>query len=628
MKYLKIFILLLIVGLTACTIEDTNMPNTAGSVGKLIGTVRSESGAALQGVKVSTKPVFKEAVTDESGNFVIVAIPAGTFTVEASKEGYISGFADVKIAAGYASTVNITLKKKKEENNPPLVPHNPQPEDESTTNQTELTLHWECSDPDGDDLIYDVYFGVDNPPTVKKAEGIGEKAVNIGGLKQGTKYYWKVVARDVHGAETSGDVWMFTVGSENNPPNKPYKPAPEDNSNIKETTYRFSWKCSDPDGDELMYDFYLAEGDNELKIVAHNLKTLYFIYRNLKNGTHYRWKVVARDVHGAETSGDVWHFTVYRENRPPVAPYDPNPADQSILKVNSHEFSWKCYDPDGDTLLYDIYFSKANNPLILTMKNLILNNFQFNNYEDNMIYHWKVVAKDGHGGVTSSKIWSFTTQFGSDILLKDLLAFYPFNGDAKDAGPNKLNGVNHGARLSTDRFDRANSAFFFGAGDEYVELPKPTEFAFRGNFTIALWVKPDFSICKPFETHIDIMNKSGSNPNNSWNIGFATNLGPEFWVNNKFIGYDFVKLKNLNWNHLAIVFSKSRISEEGSYTLYLNGAKVGESKVLPAPTNINNFVRIGDRADNSSFGGWIDDVYFFNRALNNEEILQLMRLKH
>jgi|GEM_PF-1947212 len=530
MKYLRIFILLLIVGLTACTIDDTNMPNAAGSVGKLVGTVRSESGAALQGVKVSTKPVFKEAVTDASGIFVIAAIPAGTFTVEASKEGYISGFADVKIAAGYASTVNIILKKKKEEeNNPPLAPHNPQPQDESTINQTELTLHWECNDPDGDDLVYDVYFGVDNPPTLKKAEGIREKSVNIGGLKQGTKYYWKVVARDVH---------------------------------------------------------------------------------------------------GAETSGDVWHFTVYHENRPPVAPYDPNPADGSILNESNHKFSWKCSDPDGDTLHYDIYWGYASNHLSLMTKNLFYNYVQLSLLEDKMTYYWKVVAKDGHGGETASKIWSFTTQLGSDILLKDLLAFYPFNGDAKDAGPNKLNGVNHGATLSTDRFYRDNSAFFFGQADEYVELPEPTKFAFRGDFTIALWVKPDLSICKPFDTHIDVLNKSGLNPNNSWNFGFATNLGPEFWVNNKFIGYDFVKLKNLNWNHLAIVFIKSRISEEGSYTLYLNGTKVGDSKVLPASTNINDNVRIGDRADNTSFGGWLDDVYFFNRALNNEEILQLMIIKH
>ena len=48
-----------------------------------------------------------------------------------------------------------------------------------------------------------------------------------------------------------------------------------------------------------------------------------------------------------------------------------------------------------------------------------------------------------------------------DPLKNGLVAYYPFNGDAKDASGNGNDGVEYGAELSIDRFGNSKRAFKF-----------------------------------------------------------------------------------------------------------------------------------------------------------------------
>src|SRR5262245_29996572 len=47
---------------------------------------------------------------------------------------------------------------------PPAVPSNPSPADNSTNHGWNVTLQWQCSDPEGQAISYDVYLGTSNPP--------------------------------------------------------------------------------------------------------------------------------------------------------------------------------------------------------------------------------------------------------------------------------------------------------------------------------------------------------------------------------------------------------------------------------------------------------------------------------
>jgi formylglycine-generating enzyme required for sulfatase activity len=99
------------------------------------------------------------------------------------------------------------------------------------------------------------------------------------------------------------------------------------------------------------------------------------------------------------------------KNRPPLAPYNPNPADESmIIGVTSVTLSWDSYDPDGDTMTYDVYFDTNVNPTTKVSSNQTENTLIRSNLSYETTYYWKVVAKDNHGGVTESPVWKFTTR--------------------------------------------------------------------------------------------------------------------------------------------------------------------------------------------------------------------------
>jgi len=101
-------------------------------------------------------------------------------------------------------------------NYPPATPSNPYPMNNVMNVLIDVTLSWGCSDPDGDSLTYDIYFGTSsNPPLVKS--GHTGNSYNPGTLQYNMTYYWKIVATDGKGGETRGPVWKFTIESEGTP---------------------------------------------------------------------------------------------------------------------------------------------------------------------------------------------------------------------------------------------------------------------------------------------------------------------------------------------------------------------------------------------------------------------------
>jgi len=100
-----------------------------------------------------------------------------------------------------------------DKNKPPAAPGNPIPANMVTGISTSLTLSWSCSDPDGDTLMYDVYFGTSSNPTTTIAVNQTAKSISRSELAGNTTYFWKIVAKDSKGAATSGPVWSFTTSS-------------------------------------------------------------------------------------------------------------------------------------------------------------------------------------------------------------------------------------------------------------------------------------------------------------------------------------------------------------------------------------------------------------------------------
>ena len=97
-------------------------------------------------------------------------------------------------------------------NQPPNPPELPIPEDGSENQPIEPELSWDCTDPDGDPLTYDIYFGTVNPPPlVYSNQPLTDYYPGI--LETDTEYFWSIVAHDNHNNSTSGPIWSFTTGS-------------------------------------------------------------------------------------------------------------------------------------------------------------------------------------------------------------------------------------------------------------------------------------------------------------------------------------------------------------------------------------------------------------------------------
>jgi len=98
-----------------------------------------------------------------------------------------------------------------ETNNPPTQPSNPSPNDRATNVSLNPTLSWDSSDPDGDTLTFDLYFGTDTTNLPLAATNLATNTYEPGKLDYSTTYYWKVVAKDSKGNTIIGPLWHFTT---------------------------------------------------------------------------------------------------------------------------------------------------------------------------------------------------------------------------------------------------------------------------------------------------------------------------------------------------------------------------------------------------------------------------------
>jgi uncharacterized protein (TIGR02145 family) len=95
-------------------------------------------------------------------------------------------------------------------------------------------------------------------------------------------------------------------------------------------------------------------------------------------------------------------------NHAPTQPSDPMPGNGSLDVFIYPTISWNCYDIDGDTLTYDVYFGLENPPPLILSGNTI------NSYKPGMLvydtnYYWKIIVFDGHDHTIDGPVWSFRT---------------------------------------------------------------------------------------------------------------------------------------------------------------------------------------------------------------------------
>ena len=243
------------------------------------------------------------------------------------------------------------------------------------------------SDPDGDTLSYSIVSGVGtvtgNTYTYSpKVADIGDHPVTI------------TVNDGNEGSDSAS--FVISVYNDNNPPEidiPDQRMAEGENLSLDLLNY-----AHDEDGDELSFELVSGVGQ-----VAGNT---YSYSADYASSGEYTVIIAVTDTKGASDSSE-FLLTVDNTNRPPVVPFNPQPSDQETGVPTDTTLSWSCTDPDGDGLLFDVYFGTKSNPPLFA-KGVSGTSRSVGTLKPETTYYWKINVTDGTDTV-EGPVWTFKT---------------------------------------------------------------------------------------------------------------------------------------------------------------------------------------------------------------------------
>jgi len=274
-----------------------------------------------------------------------VANPVHVFTAD----GIFNVTLTVTDDSGGVDTFTMTLDVRS--NYPPLEPFNPHPTNGSVDIDVNADLFWNASDPDEDNLTFDVYLGLTTTP-VLVASNLTNATYDPGTLALEETYYWRIVVWDTESQYTIGPLWMFnTTETGNQAPFIPYDPTPDNHETNVSGLVNLSWFGGDPDGDAVSYDVYFGTDPNP-PLADIELDTTTYNPGPLSGGTTYYWKIVSWDEHGVSAQGSVWDFNTGSEgNLPPTTPVVPSGPEYGRIST-IYTYTSVADDANDDMLYY------------------------------------------------------------------------------------------------------------------------------------------------------------------------------------------------------------------------------------------------------------------------------------
>jgi hypothetical protein len=204
-----------------------------------------------------------------------------------------------------------------------------------------------------------------------------------------------------------------------------------------------------------------------------------------------------------------------------------------------------------------------------------------------------------------------------------LVAYYPFNGNAKDESGNGNHGLVKGATLTMDRNRKPATAYRFVKDSLITVDISKWKVNVSSTHTISAWARYD-SFSSAYNHLINIGSRSvsfqqilsaGDNPK-TITLG-AGKSSSQPWTQVNTAGPSIGR-----WYHYVIVY------KEGVSTLYVDGLHVGNSGKLIGSFEHPNFLWLGGHAGKKNdHYGQLDDVRFYNRALSAGEVKALHDLE-
>ena len=216
-----------------------------------------------------------------------------------------------------------------------------------------------------------------------------------------------------------------------------------------------------------------------------------------------------------------------------------------------------------------------------------------------------------------------------------LVAYYPFNGNAKDESGNGHDGEVKGATLAKDRHGEDETTYSFDGQDDFIEVSHDDALDLGNGagkeWTVAIWLK------KRDNNSVGWLLRKGG-------IGGSTNTDYGVLIEAKHNGFvwgtgksskhggseitDWMTIPSSlgsdEWHHIVATYKRGASSDGAKY-FYIDGKQSGRA----APGNRKNSanqgsLRIGAGTTGTSlWQGLLDDVRIYSRALSEEQVKAL-----
>jgi hypothetical protein len=226
----------------------------------------------------------------------------------------------------------------------------------------------------------------------------------------------------------------------------------------------------------------------------------------------------------------------------------------------------------------------------------------------------------------------FSTSFAQFNFNAGLVAYYPFNGNANDESGNGNNGTVNGATLTTDRFGNANNAYLFNGSTNYITVPYSNTIGVQNSLTISAWIFMDGGTSLTYPPRVlqitggyghggdagyDLLCWGNSNVSRTFQARYYNNDGgTNIWIN------PTSSITSLTWHHLVFCANGST----GKGLFYVDGVLTDSTTggTINSCNYNGNSLYIGTESTFYGYwGGKLDDIRIYNRALSDVEVYAL-----
>ena len=296
----------------------------------------------------------------------------------------------------------------------------------------------------------------------------------------------------------------------------------------------------------------------------------------------------------------------YINNDPMITGITAHP--RKIHLGSDSEINCAATDPDGDTLNYNwsaIFGNISGTGATIT--------WTAPSSAGN--YCITCIVDDGRGGQAIDSI-GVSVRDTTIQQTGDLVAFYPFSGNAIDESGFNNNGTVSGAILVSDRWGNPASAYSFDGINDYISVPSSSSLNFQNAATINFWVKVgEFYDRETYPL-------SHGNWENRWKVS-VTNKRIRCTVKSSTGTKDLDSEKELIQNNL---YNVTVLYDGSDYEIYINGELDAFTSfsglILTTPIDFMiGQVLPGNNQYN--FKGILDDIRIYNYALSYGNIQSL-----